>query len=151
MEPQRRPWMLLAAVAAALVAVPVLILWLTQPGAGPAPIAWDRAACAYCRMHIGDRQFAAQLWPRDGEPVNFDDPGCLFRYLDERSPDVAALYFRHESEDRWVSGDEVRFRVGVERTPMGFGVAAVSAETSGALTLEAARAWAREHPKGRRP
>ena len=140
-EPRRRLAPLLA-VPAALAGAVGLLVWLTEPGAGPAPVAWDREACGHCRMHVGDRHFAAQLVPAAGEPVNFDDPGCLFLYLDERASEPATLYFRHLTEDRWLARGEVGFLVGVERTPMGFGVAATAAGP-GTLPLGEARAWLR--------
>ncbi len=132
------------AVVAVLIVAALALAWLTDPGSGPAPIAWDREACAFCRMHIGDRGFAAQLQPQEGEPVSFDDPGCLFLYIDDRSPRVANVYFRHEAGDRWLTRDEVAFRVDVEHTPMGFGLAATSAQTPGALSMAEAHSWLRK-------
>lgn len=147
MDEQRRSAGPILAIVAALLAAAGALVLLTRPAAGPAPVAWDREACAYCRMHIGDPRFAAQLQPVTGEPVSFDDPGCLFLFLDERAPQVAAVYFRHETEDRWLRGEEVRFRVDVEQTPMGFGLAATTASAN-TLPLSAARAWLRERRKG---
>jgi hypothetical protein len=98
-------------------------------------------------MHIGDPSFAAQLQPQSGDPVNFDDPGCLFLYLDEHSPEPGTVYFRHQTEDRWLDDQEVAFLLGVERTPMGFGLAATSASDTGARSLADARDWLRERQR----
>ena len=136
------------ALGAALACGALALSWLTQPETGPAPLAWDREACGFCRMHIGDRHFAAQLRRVEGEPLNFDDPGCLFRFLDKENPEIVALYFRHESQDRWLGRDEVRFRLEVTPTPMGFGLAATTSEVAtGTVSLASARAWLRDQQR----
>ncbi len=108
------------------------------PG-GVVPVAWDKEACAHCRMHVGEQAFAAQLQLTDGRVLNFDDPGCLFAWLDANTAKVHATWLHHHSEDRWLSRAEVGF-VEVTPTPMGFGLAAVGAATPGALGWEAAAA-----------
>ncbi len=125
------------------------IAWLLQPARGPLPLAWDREACGYCRMHIGDRRFAAQLQREGGEAINFDDPGCLFLYLDQHHPKVVELYFQHEGQERWLSQIEVVFRLGVTPTPpMGFGLAATTRQLAPeGVELDAARAWLRARQK----
>jgi hypothetical protein len=106
---------------------------------GPEPIAWDRAACAHCRMLIGEPAFAAQLQLGDGQVLDFDDPGCLLRRLaDERGP-VHAVWFRHAHADRWLRADQVAFRRGA-RTPMGWGLEAVALDEPHDLDLAGARA-----------
>ncbi|MEI8258540.1 MAG: hypothetical protein WCJ30_22940, partial [Deltaproteobacteria bacterium] len=100
---------------------------------------WDRAACAHCHMHVGDAHYAAQLQTTDGDVLNFDDPGCLFLYVRDVHPSAHAVYFHHSSEDRWLRRDAVGF-VPAERTPMGFGLAAVARGARGAFDAdEAAR------------
>ena len=120
----------------------VLVLVLAacgRAGRGPTSIAYDHEACAHCHMLIGDPRYAAQLVTEAGDVLDFDDPGCLLVYLAEQHPRVRALWFRDSRADRWLGGDEVRFVPGAA-TPMGWGLAAVSAETPGALSLEAATA-----------
>ncbi len=106
---------------------------------GVVPIVWDREVCAHCKMHIGEPGFAAQLQLEDGQVLNFDDPGCLFRHLSRDIGPVRATYFRHVHEDRWLSAAEVGF-IEVEPTPMGFGLGAVDAAHPGAMPYAAARA-----------
>ena len=69
---------------------------------GPEPIAFDRESCAHCRMLISDPAFAAQLQTEDGQVFDFDDPGCLMRFREERAPRVRAVWFHHVREDRWL-------------------------------------------------
>lgn len=105
---------------------------------GPVEIVWDKAACACCSMHVGEPPFAAQLTTKAGETLAFDDPGCLFLYVEEQRPEVHAIWFRHLREPRWLPIDAVAF-VPVEPTPMGFGLGAVEPGTPGAIGLDVAR------------
>jgi len=106
---------------------------------GPAPIAWDHETCAECHMHIGDPSYAAQIRTADDRVASFDDPGCLFRYLEREAPEVHAMYFHHSEEDRWLTRDQVAFLpVPGDRTPMSYGLAAVDSGTPGAVGFEAA-------------
>jgi hypothetical protein len=105
---------------------------------GPVDVVWDKAPCSACGMHVGEPSFAAQLTTTDGTTHAFDDPGCLFLWVDEHAPEVHASWFRHWQEPRWIAGDTAAF-VATEPTPMGFGLAAVDAGTPGAIDVAAAR------------
>ena len=134
---------------AAIVAIALLLaLAGCRPAEGPVPIAFDRTPCAHCRMVVSDPAFAAQLQTSDGEVFDFDDPGCLLRFREERAPEVRALFFHHLREDRWIPGGSVAF-VRAERTPMGYGLGAVEAGEPDAISLEEAEASVRNGPQGR--
>jgi hypothetical protein len=105
---------------------------------GPADIVWDKAACAACGMHVGEPSFAAQAITKDGRVHAFDDPGCLFLWLDEQRPDLHSSWFRHHREPRWLAPDAVGF-VAHDQTPMGFGFAAVDRLTAGAIDYDECR------------
>ncbi len=140
---RRAPWGLLLGLAALALVIGGVALIVARSGGvpdGPVPITWNREPCAHCRMLVGEPAHAAQLVTRDGMVANFDDPGCLFRYLSEHTPDVHRLWFHHGADDRWLGVDEVGFATGA-MTPMGFGLVAVDRTTTGALDLPAARAW----------
>lgn len=124
-----------------------LRVWKAQQAAeGPVPIAWDKEACAHCRMHIGEPRFAAQAHLHDGVVVSFDDPGCLLRYLEELKHPPRALYFHHGEKEAWLSEAQVGF-VEVSPTPMGYGLLAVERTTPGARSLEEVRALLRTRSK----
>jgi copper chaperone NosL len=124
-ELDRRRWILGAlGLAAAAALVTTLVVRSQRPPEGPQPIVWDAEACTHCHMLIGEPGFAAQLSTDDGRVLDFDDPGCLLRYLADERPHVHALYFHHATEDRWIPGAEVAFRR-VASSPMGWGLAAV--------------------------
>jgi copper chaperone NosL len=127
-----RKLILLAVLAAAAAGVVVSVLRANELPDAPQPIAWDREPCASCRMHIGEPAFAAQLILTDGRVLNFDDPGCLFDYLERDRPDVHRAWVHHKDTERWIPLDQAGF-VRVARTPMGHGFAAVDGGTSGAV------------------
>ncbi len=129
---------------AACATIAALAVAACTPADGPQPIVYDREPCSHCRMLISEPRFAAQLETQDGEIRSFDDPGCLLAALAAQSGGVRALWFHHLHEDRWLDAAQVAFQK-TERTPMGYGLAAVAAGTPGALSLEQARARVAEH------
>lgn len=131
------------------LAILALALRACGPPEGPQPIAWDREPCAHCHMLISDPAFAAQLHETDGAIESFDDPGCLFAYLEARAPRVHALWFHHLREDRWLRGDGVAFVRGAT-TPMDFGFGAVDPGTPGSIAIDAVRAEVRRRGAGAR-
>ena len=114
---------------------------------GPADLIWDKAACAACGMHVGEPPFAAQATTKDGRVHAFDDPGCLFLWLEEQRPDVHTLFFRHSREDRWLARDAVGF-VAPDKTPMGFGFAAVDGTAPGAVDFDGCKRRCLERTTG---
>ena len=111
----------------------VLMGRLRTPQNGAAEVAWNRELCAQCGMVVGDRHFAAQLQTRDGRTLNFDDPGCLMSFLQQRHPAVRAIYVRNARADNWLPEAGAAF-VRVPQSPSGFGLAAVTKDTPGALS-----------------
>ena len=105
---------------------------------GPVEVVWDKAACAACGMHVGEPPFASQLTAKDGRTHAFDDPGCLFLYVEEHRPEVHSMFFHAHGADRWIGEDRVAF-VAIDNTPMGFGIGAVEVGTPGAIGLDEAR------------
>ena len=81
-------------------------------------------------MLVGDPASAAVLVERDGTERDFDDPGCLFRYVVEHHPEVGKLWFSDGTT--WYRENEVGFTVD-STTPMGSGLHAVPAGTPGAI------------------
>lgn len=106
---------------------------------GPVDIVWNNTLCAECRMSVSERAYAAQLQTRDGLVLNFDDPGCLFRYVIDSAPQVHGIYYHHVREDRWVAEAAAGF-IASGPSPMGYDLGAVDAGTAGALSPERARA-----------
>ena len=127
-----------AALAIALAVVAVVLLLERAPG-GPVEPAWDRQACAHCRMHLSERGFAAQLQDARGEVWFFDDPGCLWLWQRDHGAAAAEIYYHHLREERWLTEAQAGF-ARVETTPMGWGFGAVERSAADALAPETARA-----------
>jgi copper chaperone NosL len=130
----------------ALVAISVAFVRFNQVTLpeGAVPVVWDGEVCGHCKMHVGDPRFAAQLQTTSGDVLNFDDPGCLFDYLQSHEAPIHALYFRNYDEDGWLTESEVGF-LPVEDSPMGYGIRAVSKGTPEAQDMD----WAKGQVMGR--
>jgi len=131
-------WIGLAVLIAALTGLVVAVRSAQQVPDQPQPVAWDREPCAHCHMLIGDPAYAAQLVTDEGRVYDFDDPGCLMSFIEDRHPDVHRIWLHHMTDDRWLSPEQVGFVPAT--TPMGFGLAAVDRDVAGALDWGAARA-----------
>jgi copper chaperone NosL len=112
---------------------------------GPVPVVWDGEVCAHCKMHVGDPRFAAQLQTTEGDVLNFDDPGCLFDYLQSHEVPVHALYFRNYDGDGWLPESEAGFLT-VEDSPMGYGIRAVPKDTPEAEDIDWAEGRVMDRP-----
>ena len=122
--PDAAPCTLARAVRPAALAA-LLALAACAPE-GPAAVAFDRVACAHCRMLVSDPRFAAQLTLESGEVLFYDDPGCLLLDRVERARKTRAAWFHDSAGEGWLAEAEVAFVRGAE-TPMGYGYAAVRA------------------------
>ncbi|HNU83442.1 MAG TPA: hypothetical protein PKO05_08435 [Thermoanaerobaculia bacterium] len=121
-----------------LLAAGAAVVVLQRSPTGPVEPAWDRQACAHCRMHLSEPPFAAQLRTAEGEVLYFDDPGCLFLWEAQQSRPPAAVYFRHLREPRWLAEAETGF-LRVDYSPMGWGLGAVDRREPGTISPEEAR------------
>lgn len=137
-----------AAAALALVGLVALLVIRAQAlPEGVKPIVWDKEVCAECAMAVSDPRFAAQLQREDGVVLNFDDPGCLFLYLDDHDPEIHALYFHRVEGDEWLDGDHVGF-VPESHSPMGYGLGAAPKEAPGAISMDEAAKQVRARYEG---
>lgn len=85
---------------------------------------WDRDVCEHCKMLVSDKHFTAQLInSATGKRYYFDDLGCLFSWLAQQKPDIAAkavIYATDAKSGQWV---DINKAVIAEPfvTPMSFG------------------------------
>lgn len=144
-------WMRLLGIGVALAAVAaafaLVIARSESLPAGPEAVVWDRTACAECRMAVSEPRFAAQLQTKDGRVLDFDDPGCLFLYLDSNEVEIHAIYFRHHREDRWLPAEQTAF-VTAGPSPMAFNLGAEDLGIEGGVNIEAARERVRTRGSG---
>ena len=108
--------------------------------AGPVEIT-PEDACAFCRMAISEKRYAAELIDEDGEAHKFDDITCLGRYLREKlgAKQVAARFVVDYDARRWLKAEDAYYvRSSELKTPMSGGVVAFGGEAQ-------ARAAASDH------
>jgi len=132
------PMLLLFALVAAVVLY--VVFSNRNVAEGPVPVVWDKTACAFCSMHLGDPRFAAQLTMEDGTTYFYDDPGCLFSHqasLAAPNHQIYARWFRDFNQDAWLSDSDVFFQR-CEDTPMNFGFAAIDASGPATFSLDEA-------------
>jgi len=121
--------MVLGISLAGIAALGLGLSLLQRPSAGPAEPVWDFERCAHCGMHLAERGYAAQFQPESGEPVFFDDPGCLLLWRAE-SGSKGRAYYHHVEEERWIAEPDAVF-VSAGQTPMGWGFAVIDDATAG--------------------
>jgi nitrous oxide reductase accessory protein NosL len=124
-----------------------------EPTQGPVRVVWGRHACDHCGMAVSERRFAAQVRRGPRDVVRFDDFGCAVRWLEEHGgPEAAAEIWVMDSAapeaERWLDARSAAYRPG-QRTPMGYGFAAVGAAPPDAVGFEHARLAILEHRHGR--
>ncbi len=101
----------------------LIALWLAGCGAQkfePVEIAAEDM-CAFCKMAISEKQYAAEFLNRDGDVFKFDDIGCLANQLKTRQNrrNVAALYVVDYDARRWIDAQQAYFVRSEEfKTPM---------------------------------
>jgi copper chaperone NosL len=113
-------------------------------------------ACAFCRMAVSDRHFAAEVVAAGEEPRFFDDIGCLANGLKEaRFPESAAAFVSDHRTGKWVAAHRAVYTKAPRvSTPMGSGIIAhVDASSrdqdpaaSGGVALTADEVFARRLP-----
>lgn len=95
--------------------------------------------CAYCKMAISEKRYAAELIDSEGEAFKFDDIGCMVNFIrSKRNTTKIVAYFVMDFDERqWIKGDDARYVSSSElKTPMSGGIIAFKNESKaeGAIT-----------------
>jgi len=104
-------------------------LWLAgcgKPKFEPVEIAAEDM-CAFCKMAISEKQYAAEFLNRDGDVFKYDEIGCMASYVAEKKvgDSVAAFYVVDFHSKRWLKAEEADFIISPNfHTPMGGGMVA---------------------------
>jgi copper chaperone NosL len=83
--------------------------------------------CAFCKMAISEKQYAAEFLNRDGDVFKFDDIGCMANYVAEKKvrDAVAVFYVADFDSKRWLKAEEANLIISPNfHTPMGGGMVA---------------------------
>jgi hypothetical protein len=137
---RRRKLLPVVIIAGVMVAALIGLIRRSEslPG-GPQDVVWDHTQCAECRMSVSEKAYAAQMQLVDGRVLDFDDPGCLFRFAAHNDVGLHAVYYRHVHEDRWLAEEQAAF-VESGPSPMGYDRGAVPIGTPGAEPAAQVRA-----------
>jgi copper chaperone NosL len=114
----------------ALVAI-LLLLSACQSGV-PRPVAIEpEDMCAYCKMAISEKRFAAELIDREGQAFKFDDISCMTGFVKKREPsNIAARFVMDFDTKEWVKAEQAFYvKSGEIKSPMGGGMIAFASES----------------------
>lgn len=64
--------------------------------------------CAFCKIAISEKRYAAEFIDRDDQPFKFDDISCMFNFIKrEKNKDRTAAYFVTDYDTRqWTKADD---------------------------------------------
>jgi len=112
--------------AALLVLSAALLGGCSDAPPGPAELDTKHEQCAFCRMGVSDRRFAAQLTAPGAEPKFFDDAGCLRDWLKEpkEKADWTAWVSDHRTKTFVAAATAVFAKSPTAETPMSSGILA---------------------------
>jgi copper chaperone NosL len=88
-------------------------------------------ACAFCRMVISEKRYAAEFIDVDGEAYKFDDITCMGKHAREKlgARQIAARFVVDYEARRWVKAEDAYYvRSSELKTPMSGGVVAFKDE-----------------------
>ena len=81
--------------------------------------------CAFCRMAISQKQFAAEIIDNSGSAQKFDDIGCMLRYRNRQTGAPPATFVADYRSREWLNAGSAFFiRSDRLKTPMGGGLVA---------------------------
>ena len=100
----------------------------------------DGDMCAYCRMAISDKRFAAEIIDTDEAVHKFDDIGCMlrFRSASGEKGNEAGVFVVDNQTKQWLRAQDAFFVRSSIKTPMSSGIVAFSTAAkagTGALSL----------------
>lgn len=109
-----------------LMAILVILLSACSSSATePTEIKQNRDSCDNCNMGIAELESAAQLILKSGEPVLFDDIGCMTQYIQTENPEYDAAFVHDYLSREWISFETSSFiQNGHIESPMSYGIAA---------------------------
>jgi len=83
--------------------------------------------CAYCKMAISEKRYAAELIDSEGQAIKFDDIGCMANFVNgQKNPTKTVAHFVIDFDERqWIKADNAYYLRSSElSTPMNGGIIA---------------------------
>lgn len=105
----------------------VLLMTIACRAERPKPAEIDPGdICAYCKMVISERKYAAQFVDRQGSVFKFDDIGCMLRFVKEHRlrQQIAAYYVTDYGSRTWREAEEAVYLRTALASPMRSGLVA---------------------------
>ena len=101
-----------------------------KPADGPIALA-PEDVCAYCKMAISEKRYAAEFIDSEGQASKFDDIGCMGNFIKSRNATAITAYFVMDfNEGKWIKADNAYYvRSDELRTPMNGGIIAFQNES----------------------
>ena len=93
---------------------------------GPVAIA-PEDMCAYCKMAISEKRYAAELIDSEGQAFKFDDIGCMVNFIKSKknTTKIVAYFVMDFDERQWTKADDAYYvRSSELTTPMNGGIIA---------------------------
>jgi len=93
---------------------------------GPVALA-PEDMCAYCKMAISEKRYAAELIDSEGQAFKFDDIGCMANFIKSKknTTKIVAYFVMDFDERQWTKADDAYYvRSSELTTPMNGGVIA---------------------------
>lgn len=88
--------------------------------------------CAYCKMAISEKRYAAELIDSEGQEFKFDDIGCMVNFTkSKKDATMIVTYFVMDFDERqWTKADDAYYVRSSELTsPMNGGIIAFKNES----------------------
>ena len=89
--------------------------------------------CAFCRMSISEKRYAAELIDQEGEAFKFDDIGCMANFRKQRKNDdaIRATFVMDFERREWLKAEDAFYvRSSEFKTPMSGGIVAFKDEAN---------------------
>ena len=90
--------------------------------------------CSLCRMSISEKRYAAEIIDNEGQPLKFDDIGCMTNYikLKKNNVSIAATFVMDFDRREWLKAENAFYVRSTEfKTPMSGGIVAFRDQSTG--------------------
>lgn len=88
--------------------------------------------CAYCKMAISEKRYAAEFMDSEGQTFKFDEIGCMINFIKEKknATKVTTYFVMDFDERQWIKADDAHYVSSSElATPMSGGIIAFKNES----------------------
>ena len=89
----------------------------------PVDIDSETDICIKCNMHVPDDMFGVEYITKSGDVKKFDDLGCMIKYMNGSTDDIANVYVMDYLTEEWIDAERATYVNDPEIiTPMSNGV-----------------------------